>query len=71
MVATLASATFRETSVKQSVPDPLIIGKKEVNAIYSPRGKSRAEHRPMVGAVMIHRPATTQQRNNQQRVKRL
>ena len=45
------------------------IGKKEV-AVYPHRNKDRAEHRPMVGAVIIPKPAPAQQRNNQPRTER-
>ena len=38
--------------------------KKEVSSTYSQRNQDRTEHRPTVGAVMISKPAPTQQRNN-------
>ena len=53
------------SSVKQS-----FAGKKEANAIYSPRGQNRVEHRQTVSVVMIPRPAVAPQCNNQQRVER-
>ena len=45
-------------------------GKKEASTIYSPRCQSIAEHHSTVCAVMILRPATAPQRNNQQMVER-
>ena len=42
-------------------------GKKEVSVAYHQRNQDRTEHRPTVGAVMISKPAPTQQRNNQPR----
>ena len=43
----------------------LFTGKKEVIDVYPRRNQDRAERRPMVGAVMIPKPAPDQQRNNQ------
>ena len=37
------------------------IGKKEVGAVYPQRIQARTERRPTVGAVMIPKPASTQQ----------
>ena len=39
-------------------------GKKEVSVVYNQRNQDRTEHRLVVGAVMIPKPAPTQQRNN-------
>ena len=36
------------------------IGKKEVAVVYPQRNQDRSEHRPMVGAVMIPKPASDQ-----------
>ena len=46
------------------------MGKKEVSAAYSQRNQGRTEHHPTVGAVMISKPAATQQRNNQPKAER-
>ena len=40
------------------------VGKKEVSASYSQRNQGRTKHRPTVWAVMISKPAATQQQNN-------
>ena len=37
------------------------VGKKEVSVIYNQQNQGRTERHPMVGAVMISKPATTQQ----------
>ena len=46
------------------------IGKKEVVIVYPQRNQDRTEHRPMVGAVMIPKPAPARQRSNQPRMER-
>ena len=45
-------------------------GKKEVSVAYNHKSQDKAEHRPAVEAVMISKPAPTQQRNNQSRTER-
>ena len=54
----IQSGKIQKNTTPSSVKKPFA-GKKEVSAIYSPRGQNRAEHRPAEGAVMIPRPAAT------------
>ena len=44
--------------------------KKEVSVVYNERNQDRTEHRPTVGAIVIPKPAPTQQWNNQPRTER-
>ena len=46
------------------------IRKKEVVVVYPQRNQDKAERCPMVGDVMIPKPAPDQQRNNQPRMER-
>ena len=56
----IQSGKIQKDTSSSTVKKPFT-GKKEVNAIYSPRGQSIVERRPTVGAVMVPRPADTQQ----------
>ena len=59
----------KDSSASTTMRKPFI-GKKEVVVVYSQRNQDRAKHRPMVGAVMITKPAPDQHRNNQPRMER-
>ena len=59
----------KDTSFSTAMKKPFI-GKKEVATVYLQRNQDRAEHRPMVGAVMIPKPTSDQQISNQPRVER-
>ena len=67
--AGIRSGKIQKDTSSSTLKKPFM-GKKEVNAIYNPRSQNRTEHLPTVGAVMIHKPAPTQQRNNQPRTER-
>ena len=46
------------------------VGKKEVSVVYNQQNQSRTKRCLAVGAVMISKPAPTQQRNNHPRAER-
>ena len=59
----------KDSSASTAVKKPFT-GRKEVSIVYSQRNQRRTERRPVVGAVMIPKPASDQPRNNQPRVER-
>ena len=59
----------KDSSASTAVKNPFI-GKKEVSVVYPQRNQGRVERRPMVGAVMIPKLTSDQQRSNQPRVER-
>ena len=67
--AGIKSGKIQKDASSSAVRKPFI-GKKEVGVVYHQRNQDRIERRPTVGAVMIPKPAPTQQRNNQPRAKR-
>ena len=59
-----------QKEASSSVVRKPFIRNKEVSVVYPQRNQDITERRPMVGAVMIPKPAPTQQRNNQPRTER-
>ena len=59
----------KDSSASTAVKNPFT-GRKEVFAVYSQRNQGRTERRPVVGAVMIPKPASDQPRNSQPRVEK-
>ena len=57
----IRSGKIQKDASSSSVKKPFT-GKKEANAIYSPRGQSRAEQRQTVSVVMIPRHARSRKR---------
>ena len=70
MEAGIKSGKIQKDSSSSTNVRKLFIGKKEVAAVYPQRNQERVERRPMVGAVMILKPTSDQQRSNQPRVER-
>ena len=69
MEAGIKNGKIKKDASSSAVRKPFI-GKKEVANVYPQRNQERTEHRPMVGAVMIPKPSSTQQRSNQPRTER-
>ena len=69
MEAGIKSGKIQKDASSATVRKPFI-RKKEVGVVYPQRNQERIECRPMVGAVMIPKPAPAQQRSNRPRTER-
>ena len=59
----IRSGKIQKDASSSTVRKPFA-GKKDVSVVYHQRNQDKTEHRPAVGAVMISKPAPTQQKNN-------